>query len=444
MELPKDYVFYPLQTVVDTVAIFARITQTDAIWHLAEQSAKHGVALVLTFDRMGYSGFSELAQHPENFTNTIAQFPLKRAVEVVYNCKKMLIKKNLSKYHQPDISNMELPKDYVFYPLQTVVDTVAIFARITQTDAIWHLAEQSAKHGVALVLTFDRMGYSGFSELAQHPENFTNTIAQFPLKRAVEVVYNCKKMLIKKNLSKYHQPDISNMELPKDYVFYPLQTVIDTVAIFARITQTDAIWHLAEQSAKHVVALVLTFDRMGYSGFSELAQHPENFTNTIAQFPLKRAVEVVYNCKKMLIKKNLSKYHQPDISNMELPKDYVFYPLQTVVDTVAIFARITQTDAIWHLAEQSAKHGVALVLTFDRMGYSGFSELAQHPENFTNTIAQFPLKRAVEVVYNCKKMLIKKTCQSITSPIFQIWNCRRIMFFILCKRLLIPSRFLPE
>ncbi len=190
--------------------------------------------------------------------------------------------------------------------------------------------------------------------------------------------------------------------------------------------------------------MVLTFDRMGYSGFSELAQHPENFTNTIAQFPLKRAVEVVYNCKKMLIKKNLSKYHQPDISNMELPKDYVFYPLQTVVDTVAIFARITQTDAIWHLAEQSAKHGVALVLTFDRMGYSGFSELAQHPENFTNTIAQFPLKRAVEVVYNCKKMLIKKTCQSITSPIFQIWNCRRIMFFILCKRLLIPSRFLPE
>ena len=118
------------------------------------------------------------------------------------------------------------------------------------------------------------------------------------------------------------------------------------------------VWRVKES----YIAPYFTFDRMGYSGFSELAQHPENFTNTIAQFPLKRAVEVVYNCKKMLIKKNLSKYHQPDISNMELPKDYVFYPLQTVVDTVAIFARITQTDAIWHLAEQSAKHGVALVL----------------------------------------------------------------------------------
>ncbi len=45
----------------------------------------------------------------------------------------------------------------------------------------------------------------------------------------------------------------------------------------------------------------------------------------------------------------------------------MFFILANVVDTVAIFARITQTDAIWHLAEQSAKkNGVALVLTFDR------------------------------------------------------------------------------
>ncbi len=120
----------------------------------------------------------------------------------------------------------------------------------------------------------------------------------------------------------------------------------------------DRVWRIK----RTYILPYFTFDRMGYSGFSELAQHPENFADAIAQFPQERAAAIVLDCKTTLIEKNQSKYDQPDISNMELPKDYIFYPLQTVTDTVAIFSRIPQMDAIWLLAEQSAKQGVDLVL----------------------------------------------------------------------------------
>ncbi len=120
----------------------------------------------------------------------------------------------------------------------------------------------------------------------------------------------------------------------------------------------DRVWRVKES----YIVPYFTFDRMGYSGFSELAQHPENFADSIAKFPQKRAAQIVADCKTTLIEKNKSKYAQPDMSNTQLPKDYIFYPLQQAVDTVAIFARILQTDVIWHLAEQSAEHGVALVM----------------------------------------------------------------------------------
>ncbi len=120
----------------------------------------------------------------------------------------------------------------------------------------------------------------------------------------------------------------------------------------------DRVWRIKES----YIVPYYTFDRMGYSGFSELAQHPENFADAIAQFPQERAVQIVSDCKTTLIEKNQSKYAQPDILNTKLPKDYIFYPLQQAVDTVAIFSRILQADAIEYLAEQSAKHGVDLVL----------------------------------------------------------------------------------
>ncbi|MGV0033852.1 MAG: hypothetical protein ACNYPE_02440 [Candidatus Azotimanducaceae bacterium WSBS_2022_MAG_OTU7] len=120
----------------------------------------------------------------------------------------------------------------------------------------------------------------------------------------------------------------------------------------------DRVWRVKES----YIPPYFSFDKMGYSGFSELAQHPENFTDAIAQFPLEHAAKIVSDCKARLIENNFSKYDQPDISNTELPKDYIFYPLQQAVDTVAVLNRVHQSDAIWHLAEQSEKHGITLVI----------------------------------------------------------------------------------
>lgn len=105
-----------------------------------------------------------------------------------------------------------------------------------------------------------------------------------------------------------------------------------------------------------------TFDRFGYSGFSELARNPQGFRAAIEAFDLAEADQIIAACKARFFDANLSKYAQPDTVSEELPADYVFFPLQTVHDRVQRFARVVQVDAIKALAMASERAGLPLVI----------------------------------------------------------------------------------
>ncbi|WP_222869600.1 hypothetical protein ROLI_046000 (plasmid) [Roseobacter fucihabitans] len=126
-----------------------------------------------------------------------------------------------------------------------------------------------------------------------------------------------------------------------------------------------------------------TFDRFGYSGFSELAKYPDRFAQDIAAFDLTEARAKVAACKAAFLDANRSKYAQPESQAAKLPEGFVFFPLQTVHDAVAQFAHIRQVDAISYLARASAAAGVALVIK--RHPYCQDTGITGALENVTQT-----------------------------------------------------------
>ncbi|QQA44632.1 hypothetical protein [Pelagovum pacificum] len=99
-----------------------------------------------------------------------------------------------------------------------------------------------------------------------------------------------------------------------------------------------------------------TVDPLGYSGYSELGQSPETFVSEVERFDLIRAVEFVSDLRERMIEGNASKYRQDDVEEW-LPEDYVFFPLQTVEDTVAELARFDQLDALHAVAAHAGQSG---------------------------------------------------------------------------------------
>ncbi|AFT70034.1 hypothetical protein B5T_01757 [Alloalcanivorax dieselolei B5] len=105
-----------------------------------------------------------------------------------------------------------------------------------------------------------------------------------------------------------------------------------------------------------------TIDRLGFSGFSELALNPTSFLEEIERFPLEQAQNLVNEIKQQLIEKNLSKYSQPQSVQGYLPDDYIFIPLQTVGDPVADLSQLDQLDVAQAAAEFAASIGKDIVI----------------------------------------------------------------------------------
>lgn len=104
-----------------------------------------------------------------------------------------------------------------------------------------------------------------------------------------------------------------------------------------------------------------TVDRMGYSGFSELARHPDRFRDAIDAMPDRAARTFVEAVKRDTIAANLSKYDQPRAGGGHLPDRFVFQPLQTIDDPVAGLARMDQLDVLEALALSAAPLGWSVV-----------------------------------------------------------------------------------
>lgn len=105
-----------------------------------------------------------------------------------------------------------------------------------------------------------------------------------------------------------------------------------------------------------------TADRMGYSGFSELARYPERFAAQLAAVDPKAAARFVADLKEQVVATNLSKYSQRALGAVNLPETYVFMPLQTVDDPVAGLCVVPQLDALEWLLETTAALGWGAVV----------------------------------------------------------------------------------
>lgn len=105
-----------------------------------------------------------------------------------------------------------------------------------------------------------------------------------------------------------------------------------------------------------------TMDRTGYSGFSELANHPERFTAAIDAIPLDAARAFVFNTAKHLKSKNLSKYKQAKSTVFPFPDYFVFQPLQTADDPVAELAILDQLDVLAEVAAATEALGWSVVV----------------------------------------------------------------------------------
>ena len=105
-----------------------------------------------------------------------------------------------------------------------------------------------------------------------------------------------------------------------------------------------------------------TADRLGYSGFSELATDPERFAPEIAAMPLEDARAVLGRLRREMIGTNLSKYPQPEVPGPSLPDSYVFMPLQTMTDPVVALWRLDPFEVLRCLLVIASRTGQSVVV----------------------------------------------------------------------------------
>lgn len=104
-----------------------------------------------------------------------------------------------------------------------------------------------------------------------------------------------------------------------------------------------------------------TMDRMGYACFSELACHPERYSDAIERQNIDRASTFVRALAQELRQENRSKYLQPDRQD-HLEPGYLFIPLQVENDSVAKGLWLDKFKAIHCILEAAAAQELRVVL----------------------------------------------------------------------------------
>jgi hypothetical protein len=102
---------------------------------------------------------------------------------------------------------------------------------------------------------FDRTGFSGWAEIGRHPERFRPMIDRVDARVARSFVTDLRRTLARKNVSKYPQPDAA-FAPPGPFVFFPLQTLDDTVVALQRFPTLDVLDRaakIAREKRKHLV-----------------------------------------------------------------------------------------------------------------------------------------------------------------------------------------------
>ncbi|MGE9553600.1 hypothetical protein ACQPT2_20950 [Erwinia amylovora] len=117
------------------------------VWHLKEAP----VTPLFGIDRYGYSGWSEIADQAREWPD-ISAISDEHAGEVIAKYRQKFKKKRISKYPQPNEENVELPAEYIFFPLQVSNDPVSQFSPFNMLDMLKRAAELARRTGITLLV----------------------------------------------------------------------------------------------------------------------------------------------------------------------------------------------------------------------------------------------------------------------------------------------------
>jgi capsule polysaccharide export protein KpsC/LpsZ len=105
---------------------------------------------------------------------------------------------------------------------------------------------------------------------------------------------------------------------------------------------------------------MITFDSKGHSGWSSLCD--DNIEEILPHINHTKATQFFHQLKKNHIQKNQSKYTQPNEDNFPFPKKFIFFPLQTVSDSVMLHSYFNPIELLQNIVQILHKKKIALVV----------------------------------------------------------------------------------
>lgn len=104
----------------------------------------------------------------------------------------------------------------------------------------------------------------------------------------------------------------------------------------------------------------ITFDKKGFSGWSSLAEQSDIYKKN--KIKNKKVESFFKKLKVTHVDKNLSKYEQLFESKIKLPKEFIFFPLQTTNDTVILQSYFNPIELFKKVVKILNKKNIALVV----------------------------------------------------------------------------------
>ena len=100
--------------------------------------------------------------------------------------------------------------------------------------------------------------------------------------------------------------------------------------------------------------IVPSIDKNGYSGWADICVNFESYFDEINKINAFTAKEIIKEKKDFFAKTKISKHAQSD-SKIELPGDYIFFPMQINSDSVTDHENISAIDVLDYIADLALK-----------------------------------------------------------------------------------------
>lgn len=121
--------------------------QEKNVWHIKEAA----ITPLFSIDSAGYLGWSSIVNEFEHYLEDINCLSLEEAKAIILSYRNFFCSTKLSKYHQIKC-DVDLPQDYVFFPLQVLDDSAVTFSTLCLIDMITKAAELAKEKKILLFI----------------------------------------------------------------------------------------------------------------------------------------------------------------------------------------------------------------------------------------------------------------------------------------------------